>query len=194
MHAPLSPVLLSALSVQGPIAADPCRQEPPQHLHHPGAGWLSAGLWAMCGDPQATLCSHQRLAVREAAAPLHDHVGELGRLDLGVVAPPDEVEDGQRGALGHGAGALPGARTAREAGGLQAAPGAAVRLESRRLQDPVLRPRQLAEADVVLLPAAGGFAHDRLLPALPRAPGHQGRNKNGCCDWKLGSGRNPPCC
>lgn len=147
----------------------------------------------MCGDPQATPSSHQRLAVREAAAPLHDHVGELGRLDLGVVAPADEVEDGQRGAGGRGAGALPGARAAEGAGRLQAAPGAAVRLEPRRLQDPGLRPRQLAEADVVLLPAAGGFPRGRLLPAVPRAPGHQGRNKNGCCEWKLGSGRNPPC-
>lgn len=141
---------------------------------------------------QATHSSRQRLAVRDAAAPLHDHVGELGRLNLGVVAPLDEVDDGQRGAARHGAGALPGAEAAQGTGRLQAAPGAAVGLEPRRLQDPVLRPRQLAEADVVLLPAAGGFPHHRLLPAVPRAPGHQGRNRNGC--YKLGSGRNHPCC
>lgn len=149
----------------------------------------------MLGGIDATPgCSHQRLAVREAAAPLHDHVGELGRLDLGVVAPLGEVDDGQGGGGGGGAGAVPGAGAAQGAGERRAAPGAAERLEPRRLQDPVLRPGQIAEADVVFLPAAGGFPRHRLLPAVPRAPGHRGRKRNECCNPKLGNGRNHPCC
>lgn len=200
MHAPLSPstraVSLSALSLQGSRApvlltlAGGSRPGSPSLAPGLGDGIL-AGLRGVDATPGS---SHQRHAVRAAAAPLHDHVGELGRLNLGVVAPLDEVDDGQRGGPSRGAGALPGAGAAQGAGELQAVPGAAVRLEPRRLQDPVLRPRQLAEADVVFLPAAGGLPRRRLLPAVPRAPGQQGRNRNGRCNRKLGSGRNHPCC
>jgi len=134
----------------------------------------------------ATRSSHQRHAVRDAAALLDDHVGKLGRFDLGAVAPLDEVHHGERGALCHGAGALPVAEAPQRAGGLQAPPRAPVRLVPCRLDDPVLRPGELAEADVVFLPAAGGLPRHRLLLAVPRAPAHQGRNKNQCCDWKPG--------
>lgn len=49
--------------------------------------------------PQATHSSHERHAICDTAASLHDHVGELGRLDLGAVAPLDEVDDGSSSLL-----------------------------------------------------------------------------------------------
>lgn len=130
------------------------------------------------GSRLATHVSHQRHAVCNAAALLNDHVGKLACFNLGAVAPLDEVHHGEWGALCHGTGALPIAEAPQGAGGLQAAPRAAVSLVPRRLDDPVLCPGELAEVDVVFLPAAGGLPHHRLLLAVPGAPAHQGRYKN----------------
>lgn len=98
--------------------------------------------------------SHDRVVVHRAGAPLHDHVGEFRHLDLGVVALLHQVHDGQGGALRHHA---PPLAVAVVAFGLFAAPQAPEGLVARRLDDPVLRPREGAEVDEVLLTAAGVF-------------------------------------
>lgn len=90
--------------------------------------------------------------VHGAGAPLHDHVGELGHLDLRVLALLHQVHDGQRGALGRRA---PPLAVAVVALGLPAAPSAPEGLVAGRLDDPVLGPGEGAEVDEVLLPAAG---------------------------------------
>lgn len=90
--------------------------------------------------------------VHRAGTPLHDHIGELGHLYLGVLALLHQVHDGQRGALGCRAPPLPVAVVAL---GLLAAPRAPEGLVAGRFDDPVLGPGEGAEVDEVLLPAAG---------------------------------------
>lgn len=92
--------------------------------------------------------------VHHAVAPLHDQVGELGHFYLRELVLLHQVHDGQRGALGHRA---PPLAVAVVALGLLAAAGALEGLVARRLDDPVARPAERAEVDVVLLPAAGVF-------------------------------------
>lgn len=98
--------------------------------------------------------SHYGMVVHGAGAPLHDHVGEFGHLDLGVLALLHQVHDGQGGALRHHAAPL---AVAVVAFGLLAAARAPEGLVTRRLDDPVLRPGEGAEVDEVLLAAAGVF-------------------------------------
>lgn len=92
--------------------------------------------------------------VHRASTPLHNHIGELRHLDLGVVPLLHQVHDGQRGALGHRATPLPVAVVPL---GLLAAARAPEGLVAGGLDDPVLRPGESAEVDEVLLPAAGVF-------------------------------------
>lgn len=90
--------------------------------------------------------------VHGAGAPFHDHVGELGHLDLRVLALLHKVHDGQWGALGRRAPPLAVAIVALR---LPAAPSAPEGLVASRLNDPVLGPGEGAEVNEVLLPAAG---------------------------------------
>lgn len=110
--------------------------------------------------------------VHRAGAPLHDHIGELGHLYLGVLPLLHQVHDGQRGALGRRAPPLPVAVVAL---GLLAAPRAPEGLVAGRFDDPVLGPGEGAEVDEVLLPAAGVL----VLGAITARTNEGGRKKEG---------------
>lgn len=107
--------------------------------------------------------------VHGARAPFHDHVGELGHLDLRVLALFHQVHDGQWGALGWRAAPLAVAIVALR---LSAAPSAPEGLVAGRLDDPVLGPGEGAEVDEVLLPAAGVLV---LATVASRTDGEEGR-------------------